>query len=193
MTDEAVLVPVKAFGQAKVRLAGALGTAERAGLARWMAEQVLRAARPLPVAVACDSPEVAAWAEVAGARVLWTPGLGLNGAVAQGVAALAATGFSRVIVAHADLPFAADLASLAGRPGVTLVADRRHQGTNVACVPAACGFRFSYGPGSLQRHVEAAGRLGLDCEVVRRPDLEWDVDTPADLAGVPARAAAGPA
>ena len=106
----AVLVPVKGFRHAKVRLAPALGADERAALARRMADGVVAAARPLPVFIVCDDDEVAAWATAAGAEVLWRPGRGLNGAVADGVAALAAIGVDRVVVAHADLPLAADLA-----------------------------------------------------------------------------------
>ncbi len=51
---EAVLVPVKAFGQAKLRLAPALSPPERAALAREMATRVVRSAGRLPVAVVCD-------------------------------------------------------------------------------------------------------------------------------------------
>ena len=35
--------------------------------------------------VACDDDEVAAWAGTCGAEVLWTPGLGLNGAIEHSV------------------------------------------------------------------------------------------------------------
>src|SRR3954453_15972599 len=86
----AVLVPVKSFSVAKRRLAPALDAAEREALARSMAEQVLRAAEPMPVAVVCDDGEVAGWATERGALVILAPGRGLNGAVADGVAHLAA-------------------------------------------------------------------------------------------------------
>ena len=76
----AVVVPVKAFSKAKMRLAPVLSPDERAELARRMAEHVLSASKPLPVVVVCDDVEVAAWAEKLGARALPEPGLGLNGA-----------------------------------------------------------------------------------------------------------------
>lgn len=177
----AVLVPVKAFHQAKVRLAAALDPAARAELARTMADAVVAAAAPLPVFVVCDDDAVAAWARAADAEVLWKPGRGLNGAVNEGVADLAAHGVQRVIVAHADLPHALELAWVADGPGVTLVPDRRSDGTNVAAVPAAAGFTFAYGPGSYHRHVTEAHRLGLQLRVVREPRLAWDVDLPDDL------------
>ena len=92
--------------------------------------------------------------------VLPEPGRGLNGAVEAGVARLAALGASEVLVAHADLPMAHGLARLAGFDGVTLVPDRRDDGTNVVCVPAGAMFRFAYGPGSFVRHRAEAERLG---------------------------------
>lgn len=177
----AVLVPVKSFGAAKGRLAPALPPALRADLARSMAERVLAAAAPLPTAVVCDDPDVATWAEARGATVVWAPGLGLNGAVRAGVAALGVRGHQRVIVAHGDLPLATSLAWLGRFPGVTLVPDHRDDGTNVACVPSDAGFRFAYGPGSFRRHAAEARRLGLALRVVRDPRLGRDVDVPADL------------
>jgi len=176
-----VLVPVKSFVKAKLRLAPALPAAERAALARSMAEGVLRATGGLPCAVVCDDAEVAAWALAQGAGVLWQPGRGLNGAVQSGVARLADAGVLQVIVAHADLPMATDVSWTASFPGVTLVPDRREDGTNVACVPARTGFRFAYGPGSFARHQAEAARLRLPLRVVREPRLAWDVDVPADL------------
>ena len=177
----AVLVPVKAFSRAKVRLAPALPAPERAALARTMAERVLRAAGSLRVAVVCDDDDVADWAREQGAEVVWTPGKGLNGAVTAGVAHLAEAGVQQVVVAHADLPMADDLTWAAAFDGVTVVPDRHDDGTNVISVPAASGFVFSYGPASFPRHVAEAGRLGLPVRIERRADLAWDVDVPADL------------
>jgi 2-phospho-L-lactate guanylyltransferase len=181
----AVLVPVKAFADAKLRLAPALPAAERSRLAQTMAAHVLEVARPLPVAVVCDDAAVADWARRQGALVVWEPGRGLNGAVQAGVERLAEAGARHVIVAHGDLPLAGPLAWASRFPGVTLVPDRRDDGTNVASVPADAGFTFSYGPGSFQRHGAEALRLGLGLRVVREPLLGHDVDVPADLlAGV---------
>ena len=177
----AVLIPVKAFRNAKLRLAPALDPAARAALARTMAALVVRAAGGLAVAVVCDDDEVAAWATDQGAQVIWSPGRGLNGAVTDGVATLAGQGRVTAIVAHADLPHALDLTWLADRPGVTLVPDRWGDGTNVIVVPCAAGFGFSYGSGSFARHRAEAERLGLPVTVERVPRLAWDVDVPADL------------
>lgn len=177
----AVLVPVKAFHEAKARLAPTLGPSARAALARELADRVVDAARPLPVAVVCDDDAVAQWAADRGAEVIWRPGRGLNGAVEDGVAHLAEQAVERVVVAHADLPLAETFDGLLTQPGVVLVPDRHEDGSNVVVVPATSGFRFHYGPKSFAHHQIEAQRLGLDITVVRSARLCWDIDTPDDL------------
>ena len=179
--EAAVLIPVKAFSDAKARLSEALDPAERSVLARSMATTVVRAAGSLPVWIVCDDDDVRDWAGSVGADVLWKPDRGLNGAVNEGVSDLARLGIRRVIVAHADLPHALDLTVVADSAGVTLVPDRHDDGTNVAAVPANSGFVFSYGPNSFSRHLLEAERLGLDVRVLRDLRLGWDVDRPEDL------------
>jgi 2-phospho-L-lactate guanylyltransferase len=177
----ALLVPVKRFSAAKGRLAPMLTTDERARLARWLGERVLRAAGGMPAFVACDDEVVAEWADSLGAEVLWTPGLGLNGAVDHGRATIAGKGLDHVVIAHSDLPLAVALDGLARSEAVTLVPDRRLDGTNVMAIPAAADLPASYGAGSFTRHQEAAARAGLEVHVIRDPDLAVDVDTPDDL------------
>lgn len=178
---EAVLIPVKAFGQAKRRLGAALSDTDRIHLVRAMAAHVAAACAPLPVAVVCDDESVAQWAAEVGASVLWEPGQGLNGAVRAGVDRLARTGTHWVTVAHGDLPRAHGVGLLAPFDGVTLVPDRRDDGTNVLRVPADADFHFAYGPGSFRAHRAEATRLGLPVRVLRHPDLAYDVDWPADV------------
>ena len=177
-------MPVKAFTQAKRRLHLALDGVERAALARAMADRVLAAAHPLPVAVVCDDNEVADWARERGALVVWEPGRGLNGAVEAGVASLLAGGATQVTVAHADLPRATGLARVGDAEGITLVPDRYGNGTNVMALPTDLGFQFSYGPGSFARHRAEAERLGVPVRVLDLPDLAWDVDEPGDVVPV---------
>jgi 2-phospho-L-lactate/phosphoenolpyruvate guanylyltransferase len=185
---EVVLVPVKAFDQAKKRLGPALADAERIALVRAMASHVVSACAPLPVAVVCDDDEVARWATDLGAAVMWEPGQGLNGAVRAGVERLARDGVHWVTIAHGDLPRARGLGVLSPFEGVTLVPDRRDDGTNVLRLPAGCDFHFAYGPGSFRAHRAEAARLGLPVRVLRDPDLAYDVDWPADVAELGRRA-----
>lgn len=179
----AVLVPVKAFADAKQRLAPVLEPPARRALARAMAETVLGAAGGLRTAVVCDDDDVRAWAEGLGAEAIWTPGLGLNGAVEAGIAHLGRRGAPTVVVAHADLPLAVDLAWLGEAPAdvVTLVPDRHLDGTNALCVPTGAGFTPAYGAGSFRAHRAEAARLGLTVRLVPDDRLGWDVDVPADL------------
>ena len=54
-----VLIPLKAFNVAKLRLAEVMTEDERVELAKRMAEIVIEAAKPLPVAIVCDDEDVA--------------------------------------------------------------------------------------------------------------------------------------
>jgi 2-phospho-L-lactate guanylyltransferase len=184
----AVVVPVRAFSDAKQRLASVLGASDRAALARRLATNVVRAAGSLPVYVVCDDDEVAEWARDHRATVLWRPAAGLNDAVTFGVEVVAEGGYSDALVAHGDLPHARDLTVVTGFDGVTLVPDRHEDGTNVICLPVTSGFRFAYGPGSFARHQAEAERAGLPLRVVRDHALSWDVDVPADLVDDPSHA-----
>ena len=149
-----------------------------------MAEQVLTAARPLPVVVVCDDAEVSEWARDLGARALVQRGVGLNGAVNTAFSQLRDEGYRRLVVAHGDLPLATDLGWLAEIEGIVLVPDRHEEGTNVISLPTGCDFRFAYGPGSFARHQQEAQRTGLAWRVVHDAELAWDVDFPADMTAV---------
>jgi 2-phospho-L-lactate/phosphoenolpyruvate guanylyltransferase len=180
-----VIIPVRAFAAGKARLAGVLDEPARAALGRTLADRVAAAAGALPVLVVSSAPEVRAWADALGLARLDDPGTGLDAAVAAGRDRLAAQGFARVVVAHADLPrarpgalerFAVDAPGMA-----TIVPCHRDDGTPVLALPAAIPFRFAYGPGSSRAHVRAARAAGLAIRVVRDGDLGYDVDVPSDL------------
>ncbi len=178
--ETAVLVPIKSFRNAKRRLAGVFGPDDRARLAREMAQIVLRAAAPLPTFVACDDDEVAQWVAERGADVLWTPGLGLNGALEHGVDVIAGKGVEHVVISHGDLPLARAFDHLCRPDTITLVPDHRLDGTNVQTRPASA-FVAQYGPGSFRAHLAAAVRDGRRVRVVVDADLALDVDTIDEL------------
>lgn len=205
----AVVVPVRSFDGALSRLAGVLDRPRRRDLMRELAGRVVAAGRPHPVHVVTSDPEVAEWAGAVGAAAIRVgePGpdpaerptataaeggeIGLTASVTAAVQRLASAGVQRAVVAHADLPLVESLEAAVG-PGLTIAPDRRRDGSNVVCVPAAAGFRFAYGPGSFKRHLAEAGRLGLPVTVVDDPALAWDLDHPEDLAALSqSRAAAG--
>jgi 2-phospho-L-lactate guanylyltransferase len=150
-----------------------------------MLRSVVEAAQNLRVALvsASTAEDVRRFALIHGARFLPEPdGAGLDAAVTSGVNQLGALGYQRVAIVHADLPLARDITWLADTDGVIVVPDRTGQGTNAISVPSDIGFRFSYGPGSFERHCDEARRLGYEPIVVLDPDgLSLDVDEPADL------------
>jgi 2-phospho-L-lactate/phosphoenolpyruvate guanylyltransferase len=176
----AVLVPVKSFRAAKQRLASNIDAVDRERLARWMADGVVSAAGSLPVFVACNDDDVAAWAEARGAGVLWGPGLGLNGAVDHGVATIAGKGFDHVVIAHSDLPMPDRLSSVALPGTIVIVPDRRRDGTNVLARPCRAALAADYGAGSFRRHLGAAVATGMPVTVRRDARLSIDIDTVAD-------------
>jgi 2-phospho-L-lactate/phosphoenolpyruvate guanylyltransferase len=181
VVDPVVLVPVKAFADAKARLSSVLSPGERESLARWTAERVVAAAGGLRVFVACDDDGVAEWAEARGASVLWHPGVGLNAAVTRSVADLRDRGVHHVVVAHGDLPRAGALPTVAVPGAITLVPDSVCDGTNVIALPTHLRFEFAYGPGSFQRHLALATASGVAVAVRRDPLLSLDIDLPSDL------------
>jgi len=183
----AVVVPVKSFGEAKQRLDPHLERAQRADLARYLADRVIGVildggATPW---VACDDDEVEHWARAAGARIAWTPGLGLNGAIAAGVGTAIEAGSRHVIVSHADLARPKSLLSVASPATITLVPDRHLDGTNVMAFPAGAVVEPSYGPQSFHRHLTSARSTadvaGHRVTVLRSSDLGLDVDTINDV------------
>ncbi len=178
----AVLIPVKRFTAAKGRLTGVLTDADRAALARWMASRVVDVVAEMPTFVACDDDDVAEWARQRGVQVIWGAGLGLNGAVDDGVERIIADGFDHLLIAHADLARPAGLLDVA-RPGrITLVPDRRHDGTNVMSFPATTPLRASYGGNSFSHHLaQALAFDGVELEVRSDTELSLDLDTRRDL------------
>ena len=158
----AVLVPVKRFRAAKGRLVGTISAEDRARFARWMATGVIDAVRQFPTFVACDDDDVADWAEHHGAQVIWGEGLGLNGAIDDGIGQIAKHDIDHIVVAHADLPRPANIARVARQGCITLVPDRRRDGTNVMAFPSTCPLRASYGGGSFSRHLAQALDLALE-------------------------------
>lgn len=180
-----VVIPIRSFDDAKTRLAGVLSPADRRRLAEAMAERVVRAAHELPVHVVSDDASVARWAVSLGAAALSPEVAGLNASVTAAIATLRAEldAAQRIIVAHADLPIAADLRIVTG-PGVAIAPDAAHDGSNVLSIPAHADFTFRYGPGSFRAHCDEAAARGLELTVVDDASLALDVDDPADLAAL---------
>lgn len=182
----ALIVPIKDFKRSKLRLSQHLTTHQRVALTKQMAETVLKASGPSHRFVVCDSAEVKAWTQQLGVSVLFTPNLGLNGAIAHAVSSVKSSGADIAIISHGDLPRATSFDAViqaAKTPStLALVGDRHQQGTNVLAhrldIPE---MKYLYGPGSLRRHRRCARILGITPSLIRASDLELDIDTVDDL------------
>lgn len=181
------IIPAKAPGKGKVRLAGVLDAGERARLAEAMLAHVVQAAmaahginRVCLIGPARPGMDADVW-------LLTDPGGGLNAAASSALAEAARAGAARAIVIHADLPklVPLDCELLAAAPAATIAIapDRHGIGTNALSLPLpeSAAFRFAFGADSFAAHQAEANRLGLKLEVIRSPGLESDVDEPADL------------
>ena len=186
------LVPAKSFARAKSRLAGILGAAERAELARSMLEHVLSmlaaCAEIDGILVVTDGDDVADLARARGAvavRDAASPPLGAI--VDAALAELHARGAGTALVLMSDLPrlAAADVRDLiAGMSELDVLAapDLRGEGTNALVLAPPDRLLTSFGVrDSFARHLQRAQAAGLRVGVHRSEGLAFDVDEPADL------------
>ena len=185
----AVVIPIKAFEQAKDRLSSVLSAEQRILLARATALGVLESVRGASVFVICDNPEVSQWATSHGATVVHQSQPGLNVAAHEGISA--AREYERVMIVHSDLPLPRRLrellSSTVASNTVTIVPDRHRDGTNVLIIPQGVGFTCHYGAKSFEAHTAEATKLGLPLQIVEDDELALDIDTPDDLNALPTR------
>jgi 2-phospho-L-lactate/phosphoenolpyruvate guanylyltransferase len=187
------VVPVKSFDQAKQRLAGVLAAKERKELARAMADDVLSTLAASPelagILLVTRDPEARRLAARHGARVLLEEDeRGHTAAASLGARAFARDGAAAMLLVPADIPLVtpadvdAVLAVHGEAPAITLSPARDERGTNaVACSPADV-MPLRFGGDSFIGHLRRARAHGIEPQVVRRPGLALDLDTPDDLA-----------
>jgi 2-phospho-L-lactate/phosphoenolpyruvate guanylyltransferase len=186
------ILPVKSFGAAKQRLAGALGAGSRQALAQAMFSDVIATLRRVPgldaVAVVTRDPAAGSAALGKRVRVLRdTDNAGQSQAASTGIRHALASGFDRVLLVPGDTPLldGREVSWLLERAlAVAIVPDRHLTGTNALLLSPPDAIEPSFGPGSLARHTAAAEAAGLDYSVEKLPSLMLDVDTPEDLAAL---------
>ena len=200
-----VVVPVKALGLSKQRLAAALGP-RRENFSRALLAQTLSAltaSRQVSgTLVVTGDPQVASLAQQAGAVVLHREA-DLNTACALGVAEVRARGADVCAIMHADLALLSpggvdaliadylERRRIGGQAVIGFVRCHEGTGTNVVLLDPKLPFTPAFGPGSFATHWAAAGVHA--CEL-HSDEAAFDIDTVADLgrlghsgAGVPAR------
>lgn len=184
-----IAVPVKSLEASKSRLSSVLSPVERAVLTLALFQDVLDACvqqTGWEAWVVSPSEAVLETAARGGARPIPERGRGLLQAVRQVEEAVPGR-WSRLAVVLADLPWLTAgslLLALALGEGVPVVAApaRSDGGTNLLLrrPPSAIPARF--GPSSFARHAAEAARRKLPFREARIPELEFDLDRPADLA-----------
>jgi len=187
-----VVLPVKDLHDAKQRLAGVLSPDERRALFRAMLEDVLTALAATPglagILMVTRDPEAQALAVRYGARILLEESnQGHTLASTLGARTLAAEGAAGMLQIPADVPLVtpADVAALLeahrAAPAVTIVPSRDKLGSNaVACSPPDL-LPLRFGDDSFVPHLERARAVGVAPQIVERPGLALDIDTPDDL------------
>lgn len=190
-----IVVPARGIATGKSRLAAVLEPAARAGLNRLLLSITLRAVagwrggleRCVVVSPCAETLDAA---RGAGAAALpeSPSSAGHNGAVSLGAAYARARGAGVILILAADLPYAApaaldEMANLSCPRGRTVVApDRAGDGTNALLIDAGAHFEFHFGERSCARHLDEAAALDMPAVLCRRPELQFDLDTPDDLA-----------
>jgi 2-phospho-L-lactate guanylyltransferase len=185
------ILPVKSFKDAKRRLETGLDEASRRMLAEAMFCDVLvalRRARSLDAVLVVTTDSAAQRiAGAYGARLLDDDDRGHNYAAARGIRTALDERFERALLVPGDCP-ALDpgqidelVARQVGTPSALIVSDTHETGTNALLLTPPDAIEPSFGPGSRERHVEAARAAGIEHQVVGVPTLELDVDTPGDL------------
>ncbi len=186
-----LLAPVKPFAEAKSRLASVLTPDERANLMRSLLERTLTLAleSKLFAGLLVISRDPLVWeaARRAGACPLPEEGVGLNNALMQGRRYAEDAGIQDLMILPADLPWItkADLQAvcLLGEQGDGIVVGPSQDGgTNVLHLRLPSAFPFCFGENSFARHLEAAALYGVTPLVYDSPTLQFDLDTPVDLA-----------
>ena len=185
------VVPVKEIWHSKQRLSDVLFADERERLVRAMLRDVLNVLMAAPVAdviVVTRDGGLGDFAREWGAEIVAEEEEGdLNAALAIAAAHLVRTGAGGMLVVPGDVPavtvteIATLVESHGTAPAVTIVPDRRGQGTNALAASPPDLLPFLFGEGSFDRHVAAAQTLGLDARVLELGGLQIDIDVEADL------------
>ena len=190
-----VVIPVRGIAEGKSRLAGVLDPPARARLNRQLLASTLGAIEKWRgdlsrCVVVSSCRETLATAARLGAAVLdeGAEARGLNAAAAQGTAYARSRGAQSALVLACDLPYlnADALAAMVGASEaerhMVIAPDRHETGTNALLVSAREAFDFHFGEGSCAKHAALAAERGWRAVRFRRPEIEFDLDTPADLA-----------
>ena len=188
----AVLIPVKDLTRAKQRMASLFTQAERTRLAWTMLEHVFsevsRAKGWDRVFVVTAYEPAARLARRLGMEVIEEESqVSESRSVDYASRLCRQRGVTSLLRVPIDLPLlqAEDIEALVARcgaaPSAMLVPSREGDGTNALLRTPPDLFPSHFGPGSFQKHLREAARVGVRAEVVRLSSFAFDVDEPEDL------------
>jgi 2-phospho-L-lactate guanylyltransferase len=187
-----VIVPVKPFVRAKSRLSQVLTPQERSEMAEGLLRHVLGVVREVPqvagtLVISRDSKAHAVAREMGAYTVMESGTPELNNALMRATQVVRSWKGGAVLILPADLPLIepSDVSALVqlgkGFNTVVIATDDNGDGTNAMLVRPPGLMRYSYGPGSFQRHLVEAEAQGATVHVYESPRLALDIDLPEDL------------
>lgn len=192
-----VILPVKRFAKAKMRVVETIGPPARATILRAMLADVLaaldRAAQVERVILVTGEGRAEKIAMESAKRVptplevLREPvDHGHSEAATLGIVRAKALGAACTALLPGDCPLLepAELDSAIASLGdgtVGVASDRHGTGTNGLFLSPADAIGPAFGPGSCERHLDRGRRAGFDARLLDVPSLALDLDTPEDL------------
>ena len=193
-------IPMKDLVNAKQRLVGAVGAAERQALAAAMLEDVLAAVAGADLdavwVITRDAGVTAVAGRFGATIVTEAEDRGHTAAVADAQARARDEDVAVFATIPGDVPCVtageidALVGAVAGAPGVALAPSRSGLGTNgVALTPPAV-MTLRFGEPSFEGHLATARGRGLTPRVLGLPGLALDVDGPDDLSALLAEGSA---
>jgi 2-phospho-L-lactate guanylyltransferase len=188
----AIVIPVKAFAAAKVRLSPWLSPDARAGLAEAMCRDVFASIEGVRgidrILVVSNEPRALAWASERGWESLKEQQqISESASVDMACRHCISHGVQAVLRLPADIPLVCSgdiesvLDALPDSPGCVIVPSRDGTGTNALLRSPPAAFDSRFGKHSFAAHLAAARAADLRVTVVRNANIELDVDEPADL------------
>lgn len=197
----AAIIPVKAFAEAKERLAEAMDPETRERLAEAMLEDVLSAldqSRLLDarIIVTTDGRAATLAASHGWQVVSDEGGTGHSRAAGIGIEAALEDGAERVVLLPGDCPLLEarevdHLLSTVPDEGLAIVRDRHLTGTNALVISPPTAIEPAFGEGSAERHRMLARQSAVLSSFEDLPSLGLDIDEPGDLVALSARLEAG--
>jgi 2-phospho-L-lactate guanylyltransferase len=198
------IIPVKPLRYSKSRLAHILTSDQRAELTGGLLRHTLEVLSAVPTIqrtlVVSRDPDALKIARQLGAYTYGeTEKQDINMALTRAGHIAAAQQAGCILILPSDLPFLTgedvemmiqaitpDAGKSEGngfyyqRRTMAICTDHNEDGTNALLLCQPAGFTFSYGPGSYQKHLAEAKRLGMARRIVNAPGIKFDIDTEED-------------